>query len=45
MLTKDPAKRIELIELVQMPYNIMEDDEFDKLYSEVKEKFDASKAD
>ena len=41
MLSKDPAKRIELIELVQQPYNIMEDEEFEKLYSEAKEKFDA----
>jgi len=28
-----------------MPYNIMEEEEFEKIYSEVKEKFDASKAD
>ena len=43
MLTKDPSKRIELIEFVQQPYNTMEDEEFDKLYLEAKEKFEALK--
>jgi hypothetical protein len=27
-----------------MPYNIMEDEEFEKIYNEVKEKFDAKNA-
>jgi len=44
MLNKDPKKRIELIEFVQMPYNTMEDEEFEEKYREAKAKFDAQKA-
>ena len=36
MLQKDPSKRIELIDFVTLPYNIMEEEEFELKYAEVK---------
>ena len=44
MLQKDPTKRIELIEFVQQPYNIMEEEEFDQKYKEVCELWEQQKA-
>ena len=32
MLAKDPNKRLQLIDLVQAPYAIMEPEEFDPIY-------------
>lgn len=38
MLQKEPTKRIELIDFVQAPYNIMEEEEFaEKVLSNKKE--------
>ena len=38
MLQKEPNKRIELIDFVQAPYNIMEEEEFaEKVLSNKKE--------
>ena len=40
MLQKDPTKRLELIELVQTPYNTMEEEEFQARYEETKLAFE-----
>lgn len=40
MLNKDPTKRLELIDFVQQSYNIMEEEEFDKMFEEAKQRWD-----
>ena len=36
MLSKDPTKRIELIEFVQSDYNTMDDEEFERIYEKTQ---------
>ena len=43
MLQKDPAKRIELIDFVQLPYNIMEEEEFAEKVMINKKEFEINK--
>jgi hypothetical protein len=38
MLNKDASNRIQLINLIQHPYFVMEDDELDQLVKETEEK-------
>ena len=43
MLNKDPTKRVELIEFVQSEYNIIEDEDFEKLYDKTVIEWEASR--
>ena len=43
MLQKDPAKRIELIDFVQLPYNILEEEEFAEKVAINKKEFEINK--
>jgi serine/threonine protein kinase len=44
MLQKDPTKRIELIDFVTEEYNIMDEDEFEEKYAEVKTVWEEQKS-
>ena len=43
MLSKDPAKRIELIDFVQSEYNIIDDYDFEQMYEKTKVEFEQNK--
>ena len=43
MLSKDPSKRIELIEFVQSDYNTMDDEEFERIYEKTQVEHEQNK--
>lgn len=43
MLNKDPSKRLELIDLIQQDYAIMDDEEFEALHNKAVQQFEADR--
>ena len=43
MMFKDPTKRVTLLEFVQQPYMLYEDEEFEQKYEEITKQFEEQK--